>query len=1073
MNNPNHNFLANGGEMGELTRAKDWSKTLIGSPDLWPQSLRTTLGILLNSKFPMFLFWGPDHICFYNDAYRPSLGNDGKHPAILGEKGADFWPEIWDFIKPLIDQVLTKGESTWHEDLLLPIHRNGQLEDVYWTFSYSPVKDEEGKTAGVLVICNETTDKINSLKKLEDSTERYRNNILQASNAMCVFRGPNFTVEIVNQLMLEIWERKESDVLHKPVFEALPETAEQNIKDSLEKVYTTGEKFSAQELPVKLTRNGKIVNTFINVTYEALRESDGKISGIVAIANDVTFQVLSRNAIEEREKRFRKTIKQLPLGIGILRGKDLIVEMANPTYLQIIDKTEEEILGHPIFEVVPEAKEIVYPLLSNVYNQGTSYYTDELKVTLNRYGKQEICYFNLVFHPLREENNSVSGIIIVAYEVTEEVKARHLLTESEKAFRKIVMESPIAMAIFRGKEQIIEMANATMMNTIWQREEKDTIGKSILEVFPELENQKYPEILDEILSTGVGVKENEAIAYVDIKGKLKKFYLDYEYTPLFEKDGNASGIMVTVHDVTSKVKARKKLETAEERARLAAEIAEIATWDLNLENKKLIYSENILDIFGFEKGTKITHPDIRSKIYPEDEPILEAAFAKALETSIYKYEARIIKLDNSIHWIKVQGKIFFDEFGDPAKMIGTVMDNTIEKNSHQVLTKSEQKFRLLADSMPQLIWTSDALGNLNYFNETLYTYSGLTKQEIEKNGWLQIVHPDDREENVNTWMKSVKTGKDFLLVHRYLRYDGEYRWQLSRAIAQRDENDRIQMWVGTSTDIEDQKNFSNQLENQIVERTTQLELKNRDLVNMNIELQSFAYISSHDLQEPLRKIQTFASRLADLDEQNISANAKTYLTRIEVAAKRMQNLIQDLLTYSRTNSAERVFTTVNLDEIAEEVISDFSDRIEEKKATVHYDFLGEATLIQFQFRQLLHNLIGNALKFSRKGVPPVVELTLSKIKGNKINQTVEFPDKMYHHFKISDNGIGFDNIYKDRIFEVFQRLNTESEFSGTGIGLAIVKKIVENHKGIIMVSSEKDKGSVFDIYIPDLSFEND
>ncbi|WET05074.1 ATP-binding protein [Flavobacterium sp. YJ01] len=237
---------------------------------------------------------------------------------------------------------------------------------------------------------------------------------------------------------------------------------------------------------------------------------------------------------------------------------------------------------------------------------------------------------------------------------------------------------------------------------------------------------------------------------------------------------------------------------------------------------------------------------------------------------------------------------------------------------------------------------------------------------------------------------------------------------------------------------------------------------------MNIELQSFAYISSHDLQEPLRKIQTFASRLADLDEQNISAIAKTYLARIEVSAKKMQNLIQDLLTYSRTNSAERVFTTVNIDEIAEEVVSDFSDRIEEKNAIVEYANLGEATIIQFQFRQLLHNLVENALKFSKPGIPPIVKISGEKIDG-KLIPDAEFKDKTYYHLQVSDNGIGFELVYKEKIFEVFQRLNTESEYKGTGIGLAIVKKIVENHKGIITVSSEKGEGAVFNVYIPELT----
>jgi signal transduction histidine kinase len=156
-------YLSGGGEMGELTRSFDWSKTILGTPDGWSQSLLTTVSIILNSKFPMFLWWGPELIQFYNDAYRPSLGEaGGKHPKALGQRGEDCWQEIWPVIKPLIDQVLAGGDSIWSEDQLIPIYRNGELEDVYWTFGYSKVPDETGKPAAVLVICNETTEKVRS-----------------------------------------------------------------------------------------------------------------------------------------------------------------------------------------------------------------------------------------------------------------------------------------------------------------------------------------------------------------------------------------------------------------------------------------------------------------------------------------------------------------------------------------------------------------------------------------------------------------------------------------------------------------------------------------------------------------------------------------------------------------------------------------------------------------------------------------------------------------------------------------------------------------------------------------------
>jgi PAS domain S-box-containing protein len=163
-----HNkYLQGGGEMGQLTREFDWSKTVLGNPEGWSQSLLTTISIILNSRFPMFLWWGPELIQFYNDAYRPSMGQNGKHPTALGQRGVDCWPEIWPIIKPLIDQVLSGGESTWSENQLIPIYRNNKLEDVYWTFSYSKVLDETGNPGGVLVICNETTQQVQSFNNLE------------------------------------------------------------------------------------------------------------------------------------------------------------------------------------------------------------------------------------------------------------------------------------------------------------------------------------------------------------------------------------------------------------------------------------------------------------------------------------------------------------------------------------------------------------------------------------------------------------------------------------------------------------------------------------------------------------------------------------------------------------------------------------------------------------------------------------------------------------------------------------------------------------------------------------------
>src|SRR5688572_715152 len=294
-----HYFLQEGGEMGALTRAFDWSSTFVGSPENWPQSLKTIVSVVLLSDFPMFLWWGDEMIQFYNDAYRPSLGDNGKHPKALGQHAVECWPEIWDIIYPLIRQVRESGRSFFAEDQLIPIYRNGKIEDVYWTFSYSAVKGDTGNIDGVLVVCNETTGKVIALNELSKTTKLFKESednlkkvIRKAPTAMCILKGPNYVVEIANERMFELWGRPGSEITNKPLFEALPEAGGQGFEHLLNQVLRTGETFSASEVPVILPRNGKLETIYVNFTYEAFYEDDGRISGVIAVAYEVTESVL-------------------------------------------------------------------------------------------------------------------------------------------------------------------------------------------------------------------------------------------------------------------------------------------------------------------------------------------------------------------------------------------------------------------------------------------------------------------------------------------------------------------------------------------------------------------------------------------------------------------------------------------------------------------------------------------------------------------------------------------------------------------------------------------------------------
>ncbi|MFD2937881.1 PAS domain-containing sensor histidine kinase [Spirosoma flavum] len=303
------NFLRGGGAMGELTRAYNWDDSPVGNPEGWPQSLRTTVSTILLSKFPMFLWWGDELLQFYNDAYRPSLGNQGKHPQALGQRGEDCWPEVWPTIKPLIDRVLDGGESTWNENQLLPINRNGHMEDVYWTFSYSAVLTDSGKTGGVLVVCQETTQLILAQKNVQQSEARFRAIVEQAPLGIALLSGREMTIETANEPMYEIW-RKDSSVIGLSLVEAQPELRGQRFIKLLEVVYDTGEPYFGHGELAQMERDGRLQEAYFNFAYTPLRDASGTTTGVMILAAEVTIQKKNELVLQQSLQR-EQDINQL------------------------------------------------------------------------------------------------------------------------------------------------------------------------------------------------------------------------------------------------------------------------------------------------------------------------------------------------------------------------------------------------------------------------------------------------------------------------------------------------------------------------------------------------------------------------------------------------------------------------------------------------------------------------------------------------------------------------------------------------------------------------------------------
>jgi len=289
------------GEMADLTRAFDWSPTPVGPIEAWPEVLWNSVNTLLNSRHPMFLWWGDELIQFYNDAYRPSLG-EGKHPEALGQMGNECWPEIWPIIFPQIDAVMKRGEASWHVDQLVPINRNGRLEDVYWTYGYSPVYQQTGEIVGTLVVCTETTSSILARRQVQFEMERLSALFEQAPAFFAVLSGPDHVFEMTNGPYQQLIGHR--SVLGKPLREALPEAEQQGFLALLKGVYHTGKPFVGRGTPIHLARtsNHPLELRYLDFVYQPRREPDGSISGVIVLGVDVTEAKVTEQILLQSEK---------------------------------------------------------------------------------------------------------------------------------------------------------------------------------------------------------------------------------------------------------------------------------------------------------------------------------------------------------------------------------------------------------------------------------------------------------------------------------------------------------------------------------------------------------------------------------------------------------------------------------------------------------------------------------------------------------------------------------------------------------------------------------------------------
>ncbi len=398
------------------------------------------------------------------------------------------------------------------------------------------------------------------------------------------------------------------------------------------------------------------------------------------------------------------------------------------------------------------------------------------------------------------------------------------------------------------------------------------------------------------------------------------------------------------------------------------------------------------------------------------------------------------------------------ELLDMISTVGSQVGQFIEHRQAAVdLQASEERYRTLADSMPQIVWTANPDGSLDYYNQQWIDYTGMTLEQTLGWGWQPVLHPDDLEECLKRWSRAVETGESYETEYRFKRAsDGAYRWHLGRATPALDEDGRITKWYGACTDIEEQKRTEQALQDnqrQVQKLNAELELRvierTAELAAANKELEAFSYSVSHDLRAPLRSIDGFSQALLEDYAESIDAQGQNYLQRVRAASQRMAQLIDDMLNLARVSRGDMRREQIDLSrmvrEVSEQLHREEPERAVEVIIADNINARGDARLL----RIALENLLGNAWKFT------------SKQRSARIEFGVREGDAGEDVFFVRDDGAGFDMAYSDKLFGAFQRLHSASEFEGTGIGLATVQRIIHRHGGRIRAESEVDRGATF------------
>lgn len=765
---------------------------------------------------------------------------------------------------------------------------------------------------------------------------------------------------------------------------------------------------------------------------------EGKINGMTAISLDITDQKKlrsqledARNNLEQEKDLLNQVFEKSPAFIGVLLGENFVFESVNPAYQALVG--DRYVIGKPVIEALPEIKEQGFlELLQNVFKTGESFEGKEVPVLLQRTrnAPPETRFVNFIYQRLSDQKGHPLGVYVHGTDVTHLVQSRKVIEEKEEE-QRFFMDTMPQMAFIANASGDIIYFNKKWYDYVAGMEGTEGWGWQDKPIH-------HPEDIDRTVSTwkhALETGENYEIEY-----RLRRHDGQYRWhlgraTPVKDSTGKILKWIGTNTDIHEQ-------KISQETSRLIIETIPQGIWRTNPDGSADYFSKQFYSLVGYRPEeflgwgwSEVIHNDDRERVIREWERCRQSKIPVSVDF-------RIKMKDGSYRWFLSLGNPLFDSNGTIQKYYGTWTDIHEEKMIQELLKENEEKFKAITNAMPQMVWSTLPDGFHDYYNQRWYEFTGVPVGSTDGEGWNDMFHPDDQERAWKVWRHSLETGEPYQIEYRLKHHSGVYRWTLGRALPLRNSSGKIIRWMGTCTDIHDQKELQGSLENAVSSRD------------------EFLSIASHELKTPLTSLklqtQVYLKAMAKGREDYLRPEKiKDLVGTVDRQVTKLNRLVDDMLDVSRIQSGKLAIRkhSVELDKLVEEIINRMQDHILEKGYPVpEIKKSGNITGVwdQERIEQVITNFLTNAIRYGDK---------------KKFFISLENKDGLAK-FSITDQGIGISPENKLRIFDKFERAINANDVSGLGLGLYISRKIIEAHGGSISVESELGKGSTFTFTLP-------